>query len=114
MSKQKVSGTLDTVVSMLMYYYQALVEDGCLDPKREMATVLPRLINLSEAQSNYVISEAGNNPVRSMLLNMQLIIRSMKIDAGTGVRANVSELTILENSLSELNKILGGDVDGIN
>lgn len=112
MSKQKVSGTLDSVASMLMYHYQALVEDGCLDPKKEMATVLPKLINLSEAQSNYVMSEIGDNPVRVMLENVQLIVRSMKLDADKEMLIKASDLTVLENSLKEINKILGGDSYG--
>ena len=113
MSRERVNSALNVTASMMMYYYDALVADGCLDPKQEMATELPRLIHLSEAQSKFVESQMTNRPLDTMIENMLLVVKSLKWDVQNGGSVKASDLTLLEKSLLELNRMLGGTEDGI-
>jgi hypothetical protein len=80
MSFLKTGGYMDRVASakiatqnMLMYYFQALIEVGCEDPKRELATELPKMIKLSEDQTKFVLAEYSNS------INAEEMIKSMLI-----------------------------------
>lgn len=79
---EKVRGAKIATQNMLMYYYQALVEEGHPDPKREMATELPKMIQLSQEQAQYVQAEiaAGNSDmsIKELLQHMIVLLKEME------------------------------------
>lgn len=113
MKSMRSKSAAQAVVSMLIYYHEALVEEGCPDPRREMATVLPDMIRLSEAQSQYVKDRVENNSIPVMIDNMQVILSAVISDAEKGKRTDKTQLEVVRKSLEELNNILGGDSNGL-
>jgi uncharacterized protein YeeX (DUF496 family) len=54
MSDNIISSSQKAVEDMLFYYYYSLVRSKCPDPKQVIATELPKMINLTEDQMNYI------------------------------------------------------------
>lgn len=93
---EKVRGAKVATQNMLMYYYQALVEEGHPDPKREMATELPKMIQLSQEQAEYVQAEiAADNSDMSLkeLLQHTIILLKEMEQSQTFLPDNVEMVT---------------------
>ena len=61
MGNNKLDGAKDATQSMLFYYLLSLSQSGVEDPKQLIATELGKMINLSEEQIEYVITETKTN-----------------------------------------------------
>lgn len=112
MAGAKSNAALNAVKTMLVYYHEALVAEGCQDPKREMATVLPYAINLSEAQTAYVQQKVSEFDLMDILDNSLVILSAMILESEKTNPENLSKLMLLKNTMQEIKKRLGGTVDG--
>ena len=94
----------NNVVNMMMFYYNALVEEGCQDPKREMATNLSKMINLSQAQAQYVLKTLDETDINvlQILNNISIILTT------TNTKYEDDNINVAINSINNLVNLLGG------
>lgn len=112
MATTKSNAALNAVKSMLVYYHEALIQEGCQDPKREMATILPYAINLSEAQTAFVQQKTEEFDLMNLLDNSLLILSAMLMDLERGKIPETNKLVLIKSTLEEVRKRLGGNADG--
>lgn len=103
MSSARAKGIEGNIANMLTYYYKVLIEDGSIDPKRDMATILPNLIGLSEAQAKYVKDNIDKDVVMTILDNSISILEIMY--------AEDKVLSKVHDGLKRIKEILGGSSD---
>ena len=96
---EKLNSAKEAVSKMMFYYNQALVQSGCPDVKRAMATELSKMINLSSDQTKYVMDNVEVMSIIDMLKNTIVIV-----DATYDVSHNeqVENLDIITKSLESI------------
>lgn len=67
-----------SLLNLMLYYHAELREEGVVDTKQVLATKLPALIHLSEAQSQFVEEEIKRDPQIEILENIMVLLQNMK------------------------------------
>lgn len=97
-----------SLANQLHYYRVALAEEGVADINQYLATRLPALIRLSEAQQKYVsemtIDEETQLELPDMIDSLTTLIQVMR---RTG-QLDQSYLKIIEETLKQMKIIVGG------
>ncbi len=107
MADNKVTAAKIGVQNMLMYYYQALIEEGCGDPKQVIATELPKMIKLTDEQTNFVLSSYKEGlSVDDILNNMKILLAEME-SKEKYIKNNV---TLLKRCINKLHKTFSKNV----
>lgn len=97
-----------SLVNQLHYYRLTLAEEGVADINQYLATRLPHLIRLSEAQQKYVSEMTADDETQldlpdmidSMTTLIQVMRRTEQLDQ--------SYLKIIEESLKQIKIVVGG------
>lgn len=107
-SNDKIASAKKAVSDMMFYYYYSLVQSGCEDPKKEIATELPKMIGLTEDQINYVKVNA---------LQQNTLIQNL--DSSIGLLSSIEEsksldiesIAIVKGILSAIKEQAGESID---
>lgn len=98
----KVESAKSAVHNMLIYYYQALKEKNCNDPKQVIATEVGKMINLTDEQVVYMLKHCTKDfDIIEILSNMQVLLVENKTKK-VYMEDNIKLLNKSVNKLLEL------------
>lgn len=94
-----------SLLNLMLYYHAELREEGVVDTKQVLATKLPALIHLSEAQSRFVEEEVKRDPKPDILENVIVLLQSMSQEQVY----NDDAVKIILESLNYLKELNGNE-----
>lgn len=87
--------------TMLIYYYQTLLKSGVKDPRQVIATELPKMINLSKEQSEYIYEHIDDNTLTTKEI-IDSLIAILLPHTKDNITLNKKDATLMINNLKIL------------
>ena len=74
--QDRVKGAKDLLLNSIMYYRQALLQTGCQDINKEIATEVGRAMMLTQEQTDF-IAEAKQAKAKEVIENAEILLKHM-------------------------------------
>lgn len=97
----RVKSAETAMSTMLIYYHQSLVEAGCSDPKKQIATIVSNVISISESQMQYIENTPQGASITETFDNiftlLELMVSTDKVDK--------ESISLITNSLRTISSV---------
>jgi hypothetical protein len=95
MSNEKLTASKEAMINMMLYYNQALIEDGCKDPKAAILdSVLEQLGSIQQGKYSLKALNASISPSK-IIDDIIVLVDVMK----NSKQMNVSDLILIKQNL---------------
>lgn len=99
MGNEETKGLEKSVQTMLFYYITSLIDTGVQDTRQYVATVLPKMINLTEEQSLFVQTQVRKD--RSLPEKLRLSVELLKNIEKTG-KLDMQSITLVRSMVENM------------